>query len=346
MFDSAVFAPWPRGLYLAKRLSEGGRKTAYVEILPRIKSPFGLFLDDNSQEEKEFLSVLGFLFRQEGGFCLLNPEGVWPLQDMREMGGRHPVLKRTLTEDSANEFKEHWLSYLSLNMAGKIFEYNNSEFSDRTLNLFSDYFLFEPSFKKIERFQKDHPEISFYKFPLEEISCNEKGLSFAVQKELLEAKKYFWLGGNQCPGLNRGGNCKAQWEWSACFFNVDFGDYEEIIPTHFVSVRKMLLPWSHENLLSVFRKKGYLEIWTRLSYGNKQSFLKEIKEHLEGFFPGCIFSPMNKESPKGLTVYGKNSLRMKSSVIKNRLYIEDLNVFFQGDLVSEIKAEREFFDSL
>ena len=347
MFDSVIFAPWPRGVYLAQKLSEKGQTVAYVEILPRQKNPFGLFLDEYSKKEKEFLECLGFLFRQEGGFCLLSPEGVWPLQDMKYMNDRHSVLKNKLTEDSFKNFKNYWLSYLSLNLAGKVFEYNNSEFSNKSLNLFSDYFLFEASFKKIEQFQKDHPKITFYKVLLKDISFEEKQPRFFIQKELLKSKKYFCLGVHHFPIRKDENSCRPYWEWSACFFKAGFGDYEKMIPSHFISLKDIFLPWSHDNLLSVFHKNSQLEVWVRKPCGRKkESLFKGVKEHLETFFEGCDFSSIEKKSPKGPLIYGHESLKMKHSALKNRVYVESLNDFFQSDLVSEIRSEYELFKSL
>ena len=290
MFDSVIFAPWPRGVYLAKKLSDEGRKVAYIEILPRSQNPFGLFLNENSQSEKEFLETLGFLFRQEGGFCLISPEGVWPLQEMNEMRDRHFVLKNTLTEDSFKNFQEHWFSYLSLNMTAKVFEYNNSRFSNKNLNLFSDYFLFENSFKKIEQFKKNNPKISFFEVFPEEIVFEEKQKKFFIQNKHLESDKFFWLGGNHFPTLKNKKTSEAYWEWEAFFFKVDFEDYKEIIPSHFVSLKDLFLPWSHHNMLSVFHKDGCLEAWFKRPYKkNKESILKEVQEHLESLFPFCNF---------------------------------------------------------
>lgn len=344
MFDSVIFASWPRGLYLAKQLSEKERKVAYVEIWPRQKNPFGFFGDEQFQEAKEFLEALGFLSSQEGGFCLLSSDGIWPFQNMREMANRHPVLKRPLKKGS---FKDHWLAYLSFNLAGKVFEHNNSDFSDRGLNFYSDYFLFEPSFKKIKQFQRDQSHISFYSFYPEEVSFNEKDLNFLVQGNLLEAEKYFWFGGNHLPVFKKKKTGEPYWQWSACFFEVDFGDYEDIIPSHFVSIKNLFLPWSHDNLLSVFHKKGQLEVWFRRTYRTKElSFLKEVKKHLEAFFPGCVFSPVEKETLHSFPVYSQEHLHPQPMGWKGKLYREDLNDFFQGDLANEIRAEKELFQSL
>ncbi len=346
MFDFVIFAPWPRGLYLVKKLSERGSKTAYVEFLPRIKNPFALFLDESLIEKKTFLESLGFLSNQEGGFCILSPEGVWPLQSMREMTDRLPVLSNRLNTDSYNDFKTHWLAYLSLNMAGKVFEYNNSEFSDKNLNLFSDYFLFDPSFKKAEQFQKDHPDIAFYKSHPTDISFKEKESEFLFKDESLTAKKYFFLGGHHPHFFKKLRAYEPFWQWSAYFFEVDFRGYEEIIPSHFVSLKNLLLPWSHDNLLSIFRRDGQLEVWLKQPYhGENRQFLKDVMEHLSIFFPGCIFSPIERPPLKGPIIYGRESLKLKSDVLKDKVYIENLNDFFQIDLVSEIQAEHKLFET-
>lgn len=347
LFDSLIFATWPKGLYLAKQLSEEGKKIAYVEILPRLKSPFGVFLDESLQTEKEFLESIGFLFRQEGGFCLLSPQGVWPLQEMWGMEDRLPVLKNKLEVHSFKDFGNHWLSYLSLNLSSKVFEYNNSEFSDKSLNLFSDYFLFEPSFKKIEQFQKNHSALSFYQISIKDLVYDKQSRQFLVQEEALTAEEYFFLVGCQEPFLESKKWPDPYWQWRACFFETDFGSYEDTIPPHFVSIKNLFLPWSHENLFSVFHKKNQLEVWMRTPYKqNEKLFIEGAKEHLKGCFPGCNFSSIEKPSPKALIVYGRNGLSAQKQALEKGVYIENLNDFFQGDLASEIQAERRFFDNL
>lgn len=345
MFDSVVFAHFPRGLYLAKKLSEEGKKTAYIELLPKLKNPFGLFLDEHSQSEKALLDSLGFLFQQKGGFCLLSPQGVWSLQDMKPMQDRLSLLKNKIKKAPMMDFENHWLSYLAYNTAGKIFKYNNSEFSDESLNLFSDYFLFEPSLKKIKQFQESHSNISFYQTSFDSIQFEKQKSHFIVQEKPLPSKEYFFLGYPHLSIVSDKKTIPPDWQWEACFFKSDFGDYENIIPSHFVSLKNPLLPWSHENLISVFHKEGWLEAWLRVPYRSKETFTEGVKEHLELFFPGCVFSPVEKKSPPSLKVYGNESLLYKKSNFKNGLYVEDLNYFFQGDLISEIRGEQKLFDS-
>ena len=472
MFDSVIFADWPRGLYLAKKLSEEGQKTAYVEIQPRIKNPFGLFLGESLKEEKEFLETLGFLFRQEGGFCLLSPQGVWPLQDMETMKSRLSALKNAANKHFSKDFEEDWLSYLSFNLTGKIFEYNNSKFSEKSLNLFSDYFLFEPSFKRMEQFYQNHHKISFHKARLEELSLKEdrfeiytnkkpltkdqfeisenkkllkedqfestktkkpskenqfnisenkelsgenqfnisenkelsgenqfnisenkepskenqfnisenkkpskenqfnisetkepskenqfktaKTISWPLKenqttggKKTLTSQKFFWFSSSSPPFLTKTKSLKPCWQWESCFFKTDFMDYKNIIPAHFVLLKDIFSPWSHDNLLSVFHKEGQLEVWMRVSYKkNQKIFLQKAQRILESFFKGLAFQPIEKSSHKGSIIYGPEALEFKNFSFKNKFYIEDLNDFFHCDLVSEIQAERELFKSL
>ena len=345
MFDSVVFSHWPRGLYLAKKLSEKGRKVAYLELLPLQKSPFGLFVDESLREEKEFLNSLGFLSRQEGGFCLLSPEWVWPLQEMHAMRDCLPVLKNTQILDPSKNFKDGWLAYLALNMAGKVFEYNNSVFSKKNVNLFGDYFLFEPNAEKKKQMQENCPAISFYSVPLKEISFKAKEHIFFLQKKPLKAKEYFWLAPSK--HLKDKKIPLPHWEWTAFYFHVDLEDYEEIIPSHFVSLKNIFLPWSHDNFLSVFYSKGQMEVWFRKPYkGKKECFLKRIKEHLQGFFKTCSFQYNEKESPKGPLVYGPGNLQTEGLNQNSNLIRENLNLFFQADLLNEVRSERELLKFL
>ena len=346
MFDAVVFAPWPRGLYLAKKLSEQGRETAYVEILPRLKNPFGFFLNEDQKEEKAFVESLGFLSQQKGGFCLLSSEGVWPLQDMKDMSDRHPVLKNQWNEEAFKSFKEHWLAYLSFNLAGRVFEYNNSEFFTQGLNLFSDYFLFEPIFKKTDQFQADQPQITFYKILFKEIDFHAKGFDFLIQNQLVKSKKYFWLSDLPCPAYKRDSEFKPYWEWSASLFEADFGNYNETIPSHFVSIQSLFLPWLHHNLISVFQKIGQVEVWTRQTYGKEQNpLLKNLETHLSSLFPGASFSPIQKGASQSFFIYGPEHLKkIEDEELAKRLYVETFQDFPQGDLASGIQAERELFE--
>ena len=347
MFDSAVFALWPRGIYLAKKLCSEGQKTAYIEILPRFKNPFGLFLDTNSKEEKLFLESLGFLYRQAGGFCIISPEGVWPMQNMKDMLHRHTPLQNIKIKMNQNPgkqdkiFKNNWLSYLSLNLAGKVFECNDSELSNKSLDLFSDYFLFESSLKKERQFREDHPQISFFKTSLEKLSFENGQPVFSEEGQILISKKYFWLGDPHIPVSK----IKPDWQWQALFFEVDFADYKDIVPSHFICLKNIFLPWCYDNLLSVFHYENQLEVWMRTAY-KKPAPAQEAQKLMETYFPGARFSLNPKMSFKAFAVYDEKSLAVKTSNIKNGCYIEDLNDFFQGDLISEIQAEQELFEKL
>lgn len=329
---------------MAKRLSREGRKTAYVELLPRLQNPLGLFLDQNSSWEKDFFESLGFLFQQKGGFCVLSPEGVWPLQEMKAMKSRQPVLSREGFDDSFKDFKNHWLSCLSFNLAGKVFENNNSEFSDKNLPLFSDYFLFEPSLKRIKQFEADHSRITFYQASLDDLHYEKDKALFFLEKEALPAKEYFFLGE---PILEKQKKFfKPSFQWKALFFEVDFGDYKDTIPAHFVSLKNLFFPWTHDNLLSTFHKNRHLEVWMRLPVQqDPKDYLKDVGEHLSTFFPGIHLSSLAKNSPPSLTLYSDKSLDFSSN-FKKELYVENLQNFFQADLVSSLQAERDLFNSL
>ena len=342
MFDFAVFASWPRGLYLSKQLSEKGYRVAYIDILPRRKNPFGLLFDESSEDIKFFLKAIGFLTPQKGGVCLLTSQGVWPLQEMKPIADRHVVLKNKLNNIQWNHFTDHWLSYLSLNLAGKVFEYNNSEFSDKNLNFFSDYFTFQEDVRKIKLFKTNHPGISFYNCFSEDISFDDKSLVFNIKEESVPAERYFWLKEYTGPPFKNKEVFRPQWVWSSFFFKIDLGGYEEILPHHFLSLKDLFLPWTHDNLLSVFLRQGKIEVWIRTAYGkNKQLFLKRVKEHLEFFFPGGLFFPIKDRFSTGPVIFGKNSLKNFIPSFKDKVYIENRKDFFQLDLASEIQAERK-----
>ena len=345
MFDCVIFSFWPKGLYLAQKLSEKGCRVAYVEVLPRLSRPFGCLLDEYRKKEKDFLETLGFLHQQERGFCLLNPKGNWQFQDISNIQNTHPELKNTLNKSSPYSFDNCWVYFLALNLAGKVFEFNNSEFSERRLNLFSDYFLFSPSLKKIHRFQQNYPNISFYETFLKDISFSPKESEFFIKTHRLKSKKYFWfLGAEHLPIFKKRANYAPHWQWSCYYFKVDFGGYEDIIPSHFVSITHIDLPWVYENLLSVFHKNNRLKVWIRQTCRSTQrSYLLNIMEHLQSRFPGAVFYPIEKEVAKGFVVYGEEILKAPVWASKKSVYIENLNDFFQGDIVSDIHTEHDLF---
>ena len=436
MFDFTVFASFPRGLYLVEQLSHAGFKTAYAEVSPPVARPFPVFLDDRSEKAKHFLQSLGFLNRQKAGLCVLSPEGVWPLQDMRDMADRHSVIKNGWRHSRPEDFKDFskdWLSRLSLNLAGRVFDGNCAVFSSDRLNLFSDCFLFSPSLRKIKEFKRDHPGISFYSLPANSIFWDERGESFIVsapqngksskeggfQKALpnrkkaghrfeSESRKYIWLCdlpplawekawvgasgpppgdglspaeegiydsakqikqqglpapsvGKAAPkakvaakayrsspvfGKERGRGLKPLWQWRAGFLKADFGDYESLIPSHFILIKDVFLPWSHDNLFSIFHHSGVLEVWSRQAFdGPPASFLPSASAQLGAFFKGGRFSLMERQALEGMPVYGPEALQKLFSSEKSRLYVEDLGLFFQGDLGSLIQAEEQLFES-
>ena len=341
-FDSLIFADWPRGLYLAKQLALTGQKIAYVECLPRLKNPFPVLLNEKTQQE--FLKSLGFLSQQTGGFCLLSPEGVWPMQEMKDMIDKHiPIQNFTsnLKKNSNPSFKNNWLSYLSLNLSSKIFKDNNSIFTDRGIKFLADCFLFEPSAKKIQEFKREHFNISFW-------TAQEQALSFKNQATVLlkdntlSAKNLFCLSDSCRISAELKLEKKASWQWQACYLSADFFDYKRTIPSHFLFIKNIYLPWCYDNLLSVFFQQGVLEVWMKLKPERpSDSFINQAKNHLTDFFKGSSLKPINKSISKSFYIYDEESLQLNLS--KQNVYIETGSDFFHGDLASELLNEQELF---
>jgi len=337
-FDSLIIADWPRGLYLAKELSTKGDKTAYLEITPYLKRPFPLFMRGESQE-KAFLEKLGFLSLQEEGFCFLSSGGVFL--------AREQTLKEKLKSLSKNRafnkssLQESLFSYLENNLAGRVFQFNDSYLSQDKLNLFSDCFLFEPSFRKKQDFQKN--QISFLSMSLDQLylSVIPKEISskqvyqsqteFLIKKHLgLSAKNLFCLS-DRLLNLTH----PADFQWKACFFKADLGAYESVIPEHFVIIKELFFPWCYDNLLSVFQKKGVLELWMRLPFEREETeFIKKAQQNLEDFFPGAYFQFKKQELLKSFYVYGKEILNSYDSPLT-----KNSKDFFQASLCQDISHE-------
>ena len=344
-FDFLIFADWPRGLYLAQKLALKDQKLAYVECLPRLKNPFGLFLNENDKRQRKFFENLGFLSQQEGGFCLLNPEGVWPLQDMKIVKKRQTPIQNfscSFTEEAPPSFKNNWLSYLSLNLSAKVFKDNNSIFTNKGLDLLTDYFLFEFSAQKIEEFKKRHSNISFFTAQEKTISFKRQQNTLSLKNKTLTAKKMYCLNSPDriSTELKLDKTC---WQWQACYLTANFEGYKEIIPSHFLFLKNIFFPWCYDNLLSVFHRQGVLEVWMRLKpEENSMRFAKQAEKHLKNFFKTDNLHLINKAITKGFKVYGEASLNSISP--KTRAYIENCTDFFHGDLASEIHNEQRLYE--
>ena len=349
-FDTLIVADWPKGLYLAQQLSLKGQKTAYFYQRPVIKNPLGLFLNESDTKEKAFFNSLGMLEKQEGGFCLVSPKGVWPLQKKALPKAKTPF-----------SFDKDFLFYLSHNLAGKVFEFNDSVFCEQNLDLFCDYFLFYPDFKKIQFFKQQYPQLYFFekpdwdipsqnlKFPknldknplqLSSFIDNPKPSLVAWLKEFSAHRILFFK--DQIPQTQ-----PVYWQWQAFYYEVDFKDYKNIIPSHWLCIKNLLFPWCEDNLISVFHKNQRAEVWMKLKPdGDKKLWQKKARLVLESFFPGVSFKPLDQEPLKSFCVYGKESLQLKNKQEPKTEAFAKLKDFFQGDLGSEIKNEIRYFEKL
>ena len=341
-FDSLIFADWPRGLYLAKQLALTGQKIAYVECLPRLKNPFPILLNEKPQQE--FLESLGFLSQQKGGFCLLSPEGIWPMQEMKDMRDKHIPIKNFtshLKKHSNLSFKNNWLSYLSLNLSSKTFKDNNSIFTDRGIKLLADCFLFEPSSKKIQEFKRKQSNISFWTAQEQTLSF-KKQVTVLLKDKALTAQNFFCLSDSNRISAELKAEKKPTWQWQACYLTADFFDYKKIIPSHFLFIKNIYLPWCYDNFLSVFYQHGTLEIWMKLKpQETSKIFFKQAKKHLTDFFKGSSLKLTNKAISKSIFIYDEKSLNLNLS--KQNVYIETGSDFFHGDLASELLNEQKLF---
>ena len=348
VFDYLIFADWPRGLYLAQKLAEQNKKIAYVECLPRLKNPFAFFLNEKKASLKLFLENFGFLSQQEGGLYLLSPQNIWPLQNIKAMAERLPAIRNFtyfFEKNITASFKTNWLSFLSLNLSAKIFENNNSVFETQGLNLLGDYFLFEPSSKKIEEFKHRHSPISFFTAPEKSLSLKKEEAFLSLKDKNLKAKKFICLSALDRISTDLKPSCQAGWQWQAYYAEMDFQDYKEIIPSHFLFLKNIYLPWCYDNLLSVFHRQGILEIWMKLKTDESSAqFIKQSENHLKNFFKGCDLKPLNKAPAKGFKVYGEE--RLDVHFPKTKAYIENIMDFFHGDLASEIYNEYHLFKKL
>ena len=369
-FDSLVIADWPRGLNLAQKRVAQGKKTAYLEISPYLKQPFPLFMSE--LKEKVFLESLGFLSQQADGLCCMHSDGVLFLKDKLHnlyKKEKRDVFKSTglnHTRLNQSHLKEELLAYLGRNLAGRVFKFNDSHLSQEELPIVSDLFFFEPSLRKKNDFEKNNPQIQFFKTGLESFqkktnTCLTENKKSFPKKAKTSLKASFYL---QQDHLNRIHNqlealdisaknifClsdrlmhfilpqKASFQWQACFFKADLGGYELSIPQHFLIIKQLLFPWCYDNLMSVFQRKGLLEVWMRLAVDKDSSeFVKKAQKNLESFFPGARFQLAKHEPLKSFYVYEEDFV---SSATPPFCYLQNSTDFFQGSLMEDLKNERE-----
>ena len=348
-------------------------------MTPYLKQPFPILL--NESEEKVFLESLGFLYSQEEGLCLLSSEAVWLLKEKshykkhyKEARKKDLQFKQNLLNKST--LKENLFSYLGKNLAGRVFKFNDSHLSEKELPIFSDLFVFEPSLRKKADFEKNNSHIQFFKTDLEPFqkktntnlesinleSTKDKAVLESFQKNLkTRPKTSFYL---QQENLNRVQShlevlgisarnifClsdrlmnfilpqKANFQWQASFFSADLGNYESSLPEHFLIIKQLLFPWCYDNLMSVFQKKGILEVWMRLLIDKDSSeFVEKAKKNLESFFPGASFHLTNHDSLKSFYVYEEDFVNSATPPFS---YLQSSKDFFQGNLMEDLKKERE-----
>ena len=356
-FDSLVIADWPRGLNLAQKLVAQGKTTAYLEISPYLKQPFPIFISE--LKDKVFLESLGFLSQQEDGLCCIHSDGVLFLKE--NLHNLYKKEKRSgfkfqSTSLNQSHLTENLLSYLKRNLAGRVFKFNDSHLSQEELPVASDLFFFEASLRKKKDFEKNNPQIQFFKIGLEAFQKKSKSYlakdhlktSFYLQQEHLNEIQ------NQLDALDistRNIFClsdrlmnfilpqKASFQWQACFFSADLGTYEPSLPEHFLIIKQLLFPWCYDNLMSVFQRKGLLEVWMRLLLDKDSSeFVKKAQKNLESFFPGASFQLVKYEPLKSFYVYEEDFV---SSATPPFCYLQNSKDFFQGSLMEDLKKERE-----
>ena len=334
MFDVTVVSPWPRGLYLCQKFLKNGKRVCYIETPSESNQPVSLFLDENGEQDlKSFLLSQGFLEKQEGGFCLISEQGVWSFQETDTLESCHPTLSYYLQSKKTGTFKEDWLSFFACSYKSRLFEYNNFCFSGKPLDLCGDYFLFKPSFEKKRQFQKENSTLGWLEAHPSQVKVHNSDLF--IKGSFHKSEQFFLF---HQPSYE---TCPPDWLWDHVVFKGDLKDYEEIIPSHFVMINRIQLPWTHNNLLSVFRKQKEWDIWFRRSFhtDSKESekLRIEISQHLESFFKIPFHFVKEGEKP-GFAIYGEESL---AALKKQHPFLTR----WQEDLGQQLQGEEEIFQS-
>ena len=332
MFDVTVVSPWPRGLYLSKKFQDSGKKVCYIETPSENNQPISLFLNEE-EHLKSFLLSQGFLEKQEGGFCLVNEQGVWSFQETDPIESYHPALSHYRQGKKSGIFKEDWLNFFACSYKSRLFEYNNALFSGQPLNLFWDYFLFQPSVEKKRQFQKENPSLCWLKVKTSELKIQNNDIF--IKDSVHHSGKVFVF---HQPSYEL---CLPEWQWDHIVFHGNLKDYDEIIPPHFVMINRFQLPWTHSNLLSVFKKREEWDVWFRrpfhTNYTEREKLKTKISRYMESFFK-IPFHFIKEGEEKGFTVYGKESL---NTLKRDYPFL----IRWQEDLAQQFQEEEDIFQS-
>ena len=330
-FDITVVSSWPGGLYLCTKFQKAGKKVCYIEIPSESSQPDTLFLDESFQDQKSFLLSQGFLEKQKGGFSIISEQGVWNLQETGPIEISHPALQFCHQGKKTGQFKETWLSFFAFNYKTRFFEYNNSVFSQKPLNLFGDHFLFKPSVEKKRQFKENNPEIYWLDGAVSHLEVKEDKIF--LNNHLHKSEKVFLF--NQ-PSYEKQ---TPFWQWDCFVFYGDLKDYAEIVPFHFVILNRIFLPWTYSNLFSVFRKDREWHIWIRrpfcINSYEIEGLKEEVRQHLQNLFKIPFYFVKKREKP-GFVVYGEDSfLDLKK---KYPFFVQ-----WQEDLGQQLQGEEEIF---
>lgn len=327
-FDITIVSSWPRGLYLCTKFQKAGKKVCYIETPSESRQPDTLFLDESFQDQKSFLLSQGFLEKQKGGFSIISEQGVWNFQETETVESNHSTLQFYRQGKRNGEFKKTWLSFFAFNYKTRFFEYNNSLFSQKPLNLFLDHYLFKPSIEKKREFKENNPKIYWLDGTASHLEVKENKVF--LNSHLHKSERVFFF--------NRPSYKKHTpfWQWDCFVFYGDLKDYVKIVPFHFVILNRIFLPWTHSNLLSVFRKDQEWCVWVRRSFYMNSDEIERLKEeilqHLQNLFKIPFRFVKRKKDKPGFVAYGEESfLDLKKEYPFFVQWQEDLGQQLQGE---------------
>ena len=331
--DFVVVSSWPNGAYLSKKLSDVSKAVCYIDVRQSPHRPMGIFSKETDEEEKRFIESISHLEKQEGGFCLLNEKGAFHLQE--------EVSPRFFSENlpRQEDFYSH-SARIAATLTAPAFESLHQPLSaSGEPDIFADYFLFHPDMRKKARFQSALSNVRWLSAPEgTDLKLKEGRLSLAG--ESFPMKQVIWLGDKALQTVHpaRKRFLQPDWEWVCFNFSADLRGYEDIVPPHFVFINRLLFPWTHGNLLSVFHSGGIFHVWCRKPFHIKagveeeKELILDIQTNMQKVFAGVPFRFLKREAGAGLFVYGRESF----ACLKGHYIL-------QGNLMNQVKGERKIF---
>lgn len=320
-----VVSAYGRGHWLAAELSLKGFKVALADVTGNMgrwtpadwEGPFGIFRTDKL-ESLQLTCLLEESPQEkvESGFSVWWDQGPMeikgPLYKYQfSKSGLSPQTERYLMQkgekkEIANlEFRERWLADFSHQAASNVYLPSSKGMSyGSALPIYDEYSLRQPSLEGLERslaWCKSQGVQVIPKVRIDDLYFEGKTIGGAelscANSGLYRTKHLIWCLSSEesqrTPDsvhsrLFPRGAISPQWNWMRYRVIIDSDYFNEILPSRFVLVENIYLPWTHSNLSFIQKtvKKGDYDVWMRVPSSQRFQgpYLKSLGDELTKLF--------------------------------------------------------------